>query len=243
MRNRRNIILLIEVLLFIFLIYTSYKIYSYYKDLKEIDLVSENIQDIVINSEKKDINGDNDESTLKNIQESYPNAVGYIDIPGTNISYPIAQGSDNTFYINHSIDNTYNGNGSIFLDYRNNSNFSDDNNILYGHFIKSGKLFYDLDKFREQSFYDEYNKVFLYTDSKKYEYQIYSVYVTDPNTPYRIQNFNSYEDKLEFINLVKSKSIINTINLDLNISNQNILTLSTCSDKGCNRLVVHALKI
>ena len=37
MRNRRNIILLIEVLLFIFLIYTSYKIYSYYKDLKVDD--------------------------------------------------------------------------------------------------------------------------------------------------------------------------------------------------------------
>lgn len=143
--------------------------------------------------------------------------------------------------MDHLVDKSYNGNGSIFLDYRNTNNFSDDNNVVYGHFIKSGKLFYDLDKFRKQDFYDKNNSIKLYTFDGEKNYIIYSAYVAEPNENYRMQNFSSSSEKSKFLEKIKSKSMIKT--LDVDVENAKILTLSTCSDRGDNRLVIHAVEI
>ena len=55
-----------------------------------------------------------------------------------------ARGRITAFYLTHLYDGTKNRVGSIFLDCRNAHDFSDQNSVLYGHHMKSGKMFASL---------------------------------------------------------------------------------------------------
>lgn len=249
MKNNKKLLIILEIIILIFIVAKAYQLINYNLDNKKTDEINKKAQEIIVKpvEEEKELLDNKDEEILEieksqEIQEIYPDLVGYIEIPGTNISYPIVQGTDNDFYINHSVDKSRNANGSIFLDYRNN-NFSDDNSILYGHHIKSGKFFFQLDKFRNQNFYNEYNKILINDNGELKEYIIYSVYIADPEEDYRIVDFNNLDEKEDFLQDIKSKSIIETKDIDYNIEDVKLITLSTCSDRGKNRLAVHGILV
>lgn len=237
---KKKIIICVEIIL-VLLLFIEFKKVSKYR--------SENISTEKIYEETKDIiavnTGDGSEDsnigTFNKLIENYPDIVGFIDIKNTRISYPIVQAMDNEYYLEHSPDKTYNQNGSIFLDYRNDGVFQDDNNIVYGHYIKSGKLFFDLQKFKEQEFYDNNKTIELYTEEGIRLYDIYSVYVEDPEYDYRQTDYKNLDEKINFIGESKEKSIVKVGEIDYD-QNSKLLTLSTCSDRGKLRLVVHAIE-
>jgi len=70
-----------------------------------------------------------------------PNVVGWIVVPGTQISYPLVQGADNAWYLRHTFSGERNASGAIFLDYRNRADFSDSQIILHGHNMRDGSMF------------------------------------------------------------------------------------------------------
>lgn len=82
-----------------------------------------------------------------------PNAIAWLQIPDTHIDYPIMQGKDNLEYINKDCFGKYSLAGSIFLDFKNDSSFSNDYNIIYGHHMAGGKMFGDLEKFMDNNFF------------------------------------------------------------------------------------------
>jgi len=69
-----------------------------------------------------------------------PNVVGWIVVPGTAISYPITQGTDNTHYLRHTFAGVRNASGAIFLDYRDASAFRGHVRI-HGHNMRDGSMF------------------------------------------------------------------------------------------------------
>ena len=70
-----------------------------------------------------------------------PNVVGWIVVPGTQISYPVVQGADNAWYLRHTFSGERNASGAIFMDYRNRADFSDNQTILHGHNMRDGSMF------------------------------------------------------------------------------------------------------
>ena len=74
------------------------------------------------------------------LQAINPDIVAWLRIPGV-LEYPVVRGEDNSYYLNHTVQKTYNIAGSIFLDYRNERDFSDSKNIIYGHNMKDGSMF------------------------------------------------------------------------------------------------------
>lgn len=78
--------------------------------------------------------------------------VAWITIDGTNIDYPVMQGSDNVKYLNTDPFGKYSLSGSIFLDSRNAPDFSDDYSLLYGHHMEYGRMFGALDDFLDASY-------------------------------------------------------------------------------------------
>ena len=56
--------------------------------------------------------------TAQELHETYPDAIGWIYIPNTNINYPIMQGEDNDFYLTHGTDGRSLKCGCIELDFR-----------------------------------------------------------------------------------------------------------------------------
>ena len=75
------------------------------------------------------------------LRQTNPDITGWLDIPGTSISYPVVQAQDNAFYLSHGVGRQKSGSGAVFMDYRNEAGLSDDNTILYGHNMHSGSMF------------------------------------------------------------------------------------------------------
>ena len=103
------------------------------------------------------------------LREINPDIVAWIYIEGTKINYPIVQGEDNSYYLKHLFSGEWNGSGCIFLDFRNDASFADRHSIIYGHHMKNGTMFTDLDKYKKQEFFDEHPVALLLTPDKNYK--------------------------------------------------------------------------
>ena len=113
------------------------------------------------------------------LSEINPDIVGWIYIEGTNINYPVVQGSDNDYYLKHLFDGSDNSAGCIFLDYRCSPDFSDRHSIIYGHHMKDKSMFSGLMSYKEQTFYDGHSVALLVTPTAYYKIRFFSGYVSD----------------------------------------------------------------
>jgi sortase B len=95
-------------------------------------------------------------------------AIGWLYCPDTVIDYPVMEAEDYTYYLHHLPDGTYNINGSLFLDYNCQGDFSSEVSVIYGHNMKSGKMFGTLTDYKKQSYFDAHPYLYLYTPQRNY---------------------------------------------------------------------------
>lgn len=169
-----------------------------------------------------------------------PNIVGWLTIDNTKIDYPILQSSDNNHYLDRDYKEDISKSGSVFMDFRNQAESLDKQTIIYGHQMKDGSMFGQLDKFLDEDFFSQ-NKDFQFdTISESYKVEVFSVYVTTTDFNYIETDFSTNEEYVDFIELIKGKSNIPT---DIQVTEKdNIITLSTCNDlqdPEDGRLVLH----
>lgn len=180
-------------------------------------------------------------ATLLTVNED---VIGEIKVNNTNVDYPVVQASDNDYYLKHNINKEKNKNGWIYLDYRNNSMNLDKNNIIYGHnMYYSGVMFGTLHKAANKKWYtNPENQIITYnTLYEDMKFRIFSIYHVPKTSDYLKVFFEDDLDFLDFINMITDRSIYN-FNVPIN-SDAKIITLSTCSDNGTKRLVIHAVLI
>lgn len=170
--------------------------------------------------------------------------IGEIKVNNTNVDYPVVQAKDNDYYLKHNINKQKNKNGWIYMDYRNNSMNLDKNNIIYGHnMYYSGVMFGTLHKTTNKNWYtNPENQIITYnTLYENMKFRIFSIYRIPKTSDYLKVYFEDDLDFLDFINTITNRSIYN-FNVPIN-SDAKIITLSTCSDNGTKRLVIHAVLI
>ncbi len=157
------------------------------------------------------------------LQEAYPDAIGWIYIPDTSINYPIMQGEDNDFYLTHGTDGRSLKCGCIELDYRCESRFQNNFNILYGHNMKNGSMFANVCRFKEKSYYDSHPYGWVYTSDAVYRLDFFSVAITD----WHDEIYNGFRSLDEWIPHLKE---ISRIYEDVELDEQDrLVLLSTCS--------------
>ena len=179
---------------------------------------------------------------LNELKELNDETIGWIQVSNTNVNYPIVKHSNNEYYLNHQFDKTYNTAGWIFMDYRNDSIMENNKNtIIYGHGLQNKALFGTLKKTINESWYNNNDNLIIKTvdENTSYIWQIFSIYTFETDNDYIQTEFTSDEDYLDFIDLIKGRSIKDFgIELD---ENDKVLTLSTCySIDGDIKLVIHA---
>lgn len=215
------------------MLYAGFRIYtetkeddlgnSTYLALKE-QITKNEISGTAAGANSRNLEWEPDFSALKELSGD---ATAWIYSEGTPIDYPVVQGNDNTFYLTHLHDGTSNRVGAIFLDYRNASDFSDQNSILYGHHMKSGKMFAELENYKEQSYYDKHPFLTLYTQNGIYRIELMAGYVVDGSVNDLEMNFENEEKLNEFIQQAKGKS---TFDCAVTVSGQDrIITMVTCT--------------
>jgi sortase B len=90
----------------------------------------------------------------------------------------VVKGPDNEFYLAYGFDREPNVAGAIFMDSRNIGDGSDRHTLLYGHRMRDGSMFRDLDKYGEAAFFDANREFELQTLHGTFRYRVFSAYVT-----------------------------------------------------------------
>ena len=194
-------------------------------------------QELETEPEKEEYQSPYDFDTLK---KENPDTIGWIHIPDTKISYPIVQGTDNDFYLKHDFNGEASVAGSIYLDYESEGDFEGRNNILYGHNMKNGSMFGQLKKYGKEDFYKEHPCFYLYTKDGVWQYDIFSVRVVDELSDSYTMTFASTDAYRSYLDQAVRKSMYDTTaTADVTDS---IITLSTCTSKDTDRLIVQAVK-
>lgn len=121
-----------------------YKIYDSHEIYQRADSDFATYQSPGIKAKKKMVSFDK----LKKLN---PDVFGWLEVEGTNISYPVLKCSDNLKYVNTDVKGKFSLVGGIFLDCRNKTDFSDKNNIIHGHHMDKNRMFGGLDKFRKKA--------------------------------------------------------------------------------------------
>lgn len=152
------------------------------------------------------------------IYEQNDDLIGWIYIADTNINYPVMQSpEDPNFYLKHSFDKSSSNHGCPYMNANCDIDEPSDNLIIYGHRMKDGSMFADLEKFTSKSFWETHKTITFNTLTQRQTYEVIAVFkvatgtgaasefkyysFTDANTP---EEFNSY------ISSVKSKALYDT---------------------------------
>lgn len=175
--------------------------------------------------------------------------IGWVKIDDTLIDYPVMQSSSADYYLDHNFNQKKDNNGSIFLDPDCKIFPRSNNLILYGHNMKSGKMFGQLKKYKDKSFYEKHKFIQFDTLYEKGTYEVmYAfndiIYDTDDITfkYYQFINANSDEEWQSAMAYMSEKSFYQT---DVYAGyGDKIITLSTCDyEKNADRFVVVAKKV
>lgn len=178
-----------------------------------------------------------DNPTLKDLKKLNPDVKAWIQVPKTNIDYPVVQGQDDMEYINKNVYGEFELSGAIFLSCLNKDDFSDPYNLVYGHNMKNGGMFADVADFTNKEYFETHQKGKLYlTDATRKIRFFACMKVTEADAKiyhpdgYRKENL---KDLLDYIqaNAVQYR--------DVNVADENsLIALSTCSEAETNGRVV-----
>lgn len=206
----------------------------------------EEIQEIVEDNTKEESNSENS-IDLYNLYLINNDVVGWIRIEGTNINYPVMQNSE--YYLRRNIYKEYSTYGTPFLADYCNINLSD-NLIIYGHHIKSGMMFADLNKYKSYDYYLNHKTIKLYklqeTETIEEEYKIISCFKTTVNKGgFKYYNFFNATSEADYNSFVEQCRELSFYNIeDTAKYRDKLITLSTCEYSLNNgRMVVVAKKI
>ena len=241
-----NIIALLIVLLgCIFVIYSSFNIIKWYLANKENAKIKEELQESIAvekveDSKNKEEVVEKYQIDFKSLKKQNNDTVGYVKVNNTNIDYVVVKHSDNSYYLKHNFEKKWNNAGWIFADYHNKLDETDKNIVIFGHNTRDNSMFGTLKSTLNDDWYKnkDNHKVVFVTEKDTYYYQVFSTYSIKPEDYYINTEFRSDNEFVEFIRVIKSRSVYN-YGVEVT-KDDKILTLSSCIGDGSKRVVLHA---
>ncbi|MBO5207857.1 MAG: class B sortase [Lachnospiraceae bacterium] len=236
-----------------------YGVYYYFADRTQMnyeqlsDLKGSNIsnssQGVTIHyTEEEDI----ELTVLKEYETLYnknKSLIGWLKIDDTNIDYPVMQTSNNEYYLDHNYNQEYDKNGSLFLDKDCDVVKRNTNLIIYGHHMKSGKMFGNLNKYSSESYYKEHSTIQFDSIYEKGTYQIMYVFrsriYNEDEIVFKYYQFIDAASEKEFNSNMQEMAALSLYDTGVTASyGDELLTLSTCDNsEEDGRFVVVAKRI
>lgn len=238
MKKNKNIAILISIIICLLLMMASaYKIVNWYSDTKEVKRIKQDIN--------KHVKSNNNiyKIDFKKLKEQNPDTVAYIKVNNTNIDYIVVKGNDNDYYLHHSFRQKPNTAGWVFASYQNKIDGTDKNIVIFGHNMRDGSMFGTLKRVLTKKWYNnkDNQSIKLVAEQGTFTYKVFSVYQVMPEDYYIQTDFNNDKQYANFLKTIKARSI-NDFGISIT-KDDSILTLSTCSSTGKERVVLHAKKV
>ena len=171
-----------------------------------------------------------------------PHVIAWLEIPGTEIAYPVLQHpTEDNHYLDITIEGGYGYPGSIYTNSMEGRSFDTFNTVIYGHNMADESYFGSLKYYNDESFRDAHREIDIYTPTKALRYDVFAVvtyddrYITDR---YRDER---REDRMAFLRSLLDFGPV--VYDDVSVGpDSHILTLSTCiGGMPNNRLLVLAV--
>lgn len=259
-RIRRGIVAVCSLLVVGSLAYLAN--YSYRtKRLDDYAAIQKNLKNTALSSpetpETPVIHYDDDTAdTLPDILPEYQTLyslnkrlIGWVKIDDTYIDYPVLQTVNNDYYLNHNFDQEEDKNGSIFLDKDCSIYPRSTNLILYGHHMRSGRMFGQLNKYSSEKFYKEHKYIQFDTIYEKGTYEVMYVFRSkiyeESEIVFKYYQFTDAVSETEFESNMKQMADMSLYDTGVSAEyGDELLTLSTCDYYTSDgRFVVVAKKI
>ncbi len=160
--------------------------------------------------------------------------VGWVYMPNTSIDYPIVQGDDDEEYLKKDFNGDTGGlvhKGTIFLSADNASDFSDENNFIYGHNMNDETMFAHILAMTDQAAFDDARTFYILTPTQNYRCRTYALDVVKNTETNILQpTFADNSTMLSYMTQRINNSAVNApTDVDL-ASVTKLFTLITCGD-------------
>lgn len=175
--------------------------------------------------------------------------IGWLKIADTIIDYPVMQTSNNEYYLDHNYNQEYDKNGSLFLDYTCSIYPRSTNLIIYGHHMKSGQMFGQLQKYAKESYYKDHKIIRFDTIYEKGTYEVMYVFRSQvynvDDLVFKYYQFINANSGKEFDSYMKEMAEMSLYDTGVKAEfGDSLITLSTCDNsQEDGRFVVVAKKI
>ena len=210
----------------------AYAVYALW-DSEQIYSAADKSQYAVYKPSVKTYQRDDNDDEFNKLQKRNPDVIAWLDVFGTHIDYPVAQGKTNLTYLNTNIEGEYSLAGSIFMDSDNVRDFSEFNTILYGHHMDKNAMFGDIGNFLEKEIFDSRRYGSLFYNEKEYGIEFFAFVHTDAyDWKIYFPGINEEERKQEYIDYILSKAM-HKRDADVGV-NDRLVLLSTCSARSTN---------
>ena len=251
-RQKHMLFVMCEYFILVIIVCILYLAYTAFEAKKNESLYNNNNTEIISkNNFSTDTEINEFKQQLLNLKDVNKDIIGWISIDNTNISYPLLQTVDNSYYLTHNYKNETSNYGSIFM--HKNSVLTNEfsNLIIYGHNMNdNSQMFSSLLNYRDKDFYDNHKTIRITTEDREYVYTVFAVfksrvYENSDTTSFKYYSYVDLYSKdtfNEYISNCKKYQLYNT-GVSAVYGNQ-LITLSTCEYSQDNgRLVVVGKKI
>lgn len=168
------------------------------------------------------------------LQKINPDVFAWLTVIGTQIDYPVCQGEDNEKYVNTDAEGNHSLTGSLFLDSRNKKDFSDYNNIIYGHHMEQHKFFGCFDEYKDQKYFEEHSRANLYYGGRKHGVELFAFVMADAYdiNYYTVHGQQETEGKEYYLEYLKNHAM-HARQVDVT-TQDTLIVLSTCTEDITN---------
>lgn len=197
--------------------------------------------------------GDEEELTvLEEYQTLYnknKKLIGWLKIDDTNIDYPVMQTANNEYYLDHNYNQEYDKNGSLFLDKDCDVVHRNTNLIIYGHHMKSGKMFGNLNLYSSEDYCKKHSTIQFDTIYEKGTYQVMYVFrsriYNEDEIVFKYYQFLNAASEKEFSSYMQEMAALSLYDTGVTAAyGDELLTLSTCDNSEQDgRFVVVAKRV
>lgn len=256
---RKTILVLLFLTSVFCLGYFSYYCYDAWKVDRESERLARLKENTVVNEmyadEEIEITNGEEKRTLKildqykSLYNSNKTLIGWLNIADTIIDYPVMQTGDNEYYLNHNIQLEEDRNGALFLDSHCDITNPGTNYIVYGHNMKSGKMFGSLDKYADKSFYEKHKEIRFDTIYEEGTYEVMYVFRSrvyqQDEIVFKYYQFYDANSEEEFQSYMKEMEALSLYDTGVKAQyGDHLLTLSTCDyEEKDGRFVVVAKRV
>ena len=174
--------------------------------------------------------------------------IGWLKIDDTIIDYPVMQSQNMEYYLDHNFSQEKDRNGCLFIDRDCSIWPKSQNIIIYGHNMKSGKMFGSLTKYKSEAYYKKHSEIRFDTLYEKGTYEVMYVFSETVHEQsevafkyYQFIDAHSEEEYESYMNDMAQMSLYDT-GITAKFGDE-LITLSTCDyEQGGERWVVVARK-